>query len=123
MQSLSLKQKVIGIIIVLGLLLIAVFQRGFSEPNIPVNTETQSNEIRIVSTNPAGLKDKREVVVLPDQTIEVTFSESLQNVPETKIDIEPKKEVKIELSDDRKTVKIIPLKPYDLGQGYTLFIH
>ena len=123
MSNLTLKQKVIGVVIFLGLLLIAVFQRGFSVENAAVNqVQEDSSEIRMVSSNPPQLKDKKEVVVAPSQVIEFTFSEALENVPETKIEVEPVSDIKLELSEDRKTVKIIPVKPYSLGQGYTIFI-
>ncbi|MBI3109598.1 Ig-like domain-containing protein [Candidatus Daviesbacteria bacterium] len=74
---------------------------------------------RIVSTKPDPLD---ETIVSSTETIELTFSRPLENVPEFKIRIEPKTDYRVELSGDRKTAKIIPVSPYELGTTYTLFI-
>ncbi len=73
----------------------------------------------IVSTKPDPLE---EAIVTTDQIIEITFNRSLENVGEFKLRIEPEIEIKVELSDDRKTARIIPLTPYELGTTYTMFI-
>lgn len=80
-----------------------------SQPDIP----------RLVSTKPDPLED---TIIAADQIIEITFSHSLENVPEFKIKIEPKLDYKVELSGDKKIVRIIPVTPFELGTTYTLFI-
>lgn len=100
-----------------------------SSKTIPVQPDTQNREskveqpsdkgVRIVSTKPDPLE---EAVVSAAEEIEITFSHPLENEGQAKFRIEPKLDYKIVLSGDRKTAKIIPLKPYELGAGYTLFI-
>lgn len=82
--------------------------------------QNQSNESpRIVSTKPDPLDEN---IVSATETIEITFNRPLQNSGEFKVRLEPKIDYKVELSGDRKTAKIIPLKPYFLGTTYTMFI-
>ena len=86
----------------------------------PVIKNQQQNESpRIISTKPEPLEN---AVISASEVIEITFNRPLENVGEFKLRIEPKTEVKVELSGDRKTAKIIPVKPYQLGAGYTIFI-
>ncbi|MBI2019640.1 hypothetical protein HYS95_03170 [Candidatus Daviesbacteria bacterium] len=73
----------------------------------------------IVSTNPDPLEDN---LVSGVQVVEITFNRPLENVGEFKSRIEPKIEYRVELSPDRKTARITPLKPYPLGTTFTLFI-
>ncbi|MBU1031839.1 hypothetical protein KKE03_02890, partial [Patescibacteria group bacterium] len=73
----------------------------------------------IVSTKPDPLED---TIIPATATIEITFNRPLENVGEFKLRMEPKIDYKIELSGDRKTAKIIPVKPYQLGTTYTIFI-
>lgn len=82
-------------------------------------TATQNEPPKIVSTNPDPLEDN---IVSSTQTIEITFNRSLENVGEFKLRIEPKTNIKTELSNDRKTARIIPVKPFELGTTYTIFI-
>ena len=83
-------------------------------------TQNQQDESpRIISTKPDPLD---ETIVPATQVIEITFNKPLQNVPEFKLRIEPKYEYNVELSSDRKTAKIIPLKSLELGAAYTLYI-
>ena len=119
----STKTKIIAIVLAIGAILIAIFKFGLGGMATPRPSDTsQSDSITVVSTNPAPLKEKKEVVVLPTQPIEVTFNQPLENIPETRITIEPKADVKVELSGDKKTLKITPNTPFALGQGYTMFI-
>ncbi|MBI2596414.1 hypothetical protein HYW46_06835 [Candidatus Daviesbacteria bacterium] len=132
----SLKQKIIGIIVVLGIALIAVFQTGLGgnlsgrmdslrqladrgNDSVKGVNNTKDQEIKIISTNPSPLE---ETTILPMQAIEITFNQTLESAPEFKTSMEPKADYKTELSEDRKTAKIIPIKPYTLGGGYTLHI-
>lgn len=125
-MSLSLKQKIIASIVAFGLILIAIFNKGLALKNeAPANTspqtkpQVQTNTPELISTNPQALDG---TTILPTQIIELNFNLPLENDAEIKITFEPKAEYKIELSNDKKTAKIIPLKPYALGQGYSLSI-
>lgn len=115
--------KVIAAIITIGAILIAIFQFGLGGPATERPSDSsESDTISVVATNPAPLKEKKTVVVLPTQPIEITFNQPLENVPETRFVIEPKADYKAELSGDRKTLIITPITPYALGQGYSLII-
>jgi hypothetical protein len=119
----STKAKIITAIVVIGAILIAIFQFGLGGPGAERGVDTiQTESPVVVATNPAAMKEKKTVVVLPTQSIEITFNQPLENVPETRITIEPKADYKVELSGDKKTIKITPNTPYALGQGYSLFI-
>lgn len=119
----SAKVKIISIVITVGLILIAIFQFGLGGPGTPTPDETtQNQEIMIASTNPSQLKERKEFIIVPTQSLEITFNQPLENLPETRISIEPQADVKYELSADKKTIKIIPNTPFNLGQGYTIFI-
>lgn len=128
---LSLKQKIIGIIAIIGTILILIFQRGFSsnptatlEP-VRINLDPQpQKQIQIdtpelVSTNPSPLDG---AILWGLQPIEITFNMPLENIPELKYKLEPQIDIKVELSSDKKTVRFIPTKTLPLGVGFTLFI-
>lgn len=83
------------------------------------NSNTQSDKPQIVSTKPDPLNDS---IVGANDTLEISFNRALENVGEFKVRIEPKIDFKTELSGDRKTAKIIPSKPFELGTSYTIFI-
>lgn len=74
---------------------------------------------QIIATKPDPLN---ETIIPASQVIEIVFNRPLENVGEFKVRIEPKIEYKTELSQDRKTGKIMPTKPYELGISYTLTI-
>lgn len=78
-----------------------------------------SKDVTVVSTKPDPLDN---TIISANDIIEIVFTSPLENIGELKYRIEPKVDVKMELSSDRKTVKITPNKPYDLGFTYTLFI-
>lgn len=122
MFSLSLKQKIIGIIVALGLILIAIFQRGLyqseSSNNPPTQEITQVKTPRVLSTNPSPLEG---AVITPTQEVEIIFNKPLVNDP-ARIIIEPSHKIRTELSSDHKTMKVIPIEPYTLGAGFTLTI-
>ena len=90
-----------------------------STPPAPSATVSPSAKPQIVSTKPNPLD---ETIVSATEIVEITFNRPLENVGEFKSRIEPKIDYKVELSGDRKTAKIIPAKPYQLGTTYTLFI-
>ena len=81
--------------------------------------QSSNKEVRIISTKPNPLE---EAVIFATEQIEITFSHPLENEGQAKFRMEPKIDYKIVLSQDKKTAKIIPQKPYDLGTTYTLFI-
>lgn len=123
-----MKAKLMWIILALGVLLIALFSSGLYSTMLgsstqntspPVTTSTPSDEPSIVKTIPDNLDQS---TILPNQTLEITFSHTLVNLPETRWEIQPSVDIRSELSDDRKTLRLIPNTPFNLGQGYTLFI-
>lgn len=123
-MNISLKQKIVALIIALGVILIAIFQIGFGGKVTPVNdakeqTQTPDPSSKFQSVSPSNLEG---AVISPTQVIEVTFGLPLENQGEVKWQIEPKADLKVELSDDKKTAKFIPQKPYELGQSYNLSI-
>jgi len=85
----------------------------------PQSSEETNQAPRIVKTKPEPLE---EAIISATEVIEITFNKPLENAPELKTRMDPKNDYQIELSSDRKTAKIIPLKPYELGLTYTLFI-
>src|SRR3989344_4451135 len=87
---------------------------------VPVTSKPPDESARIVSTKPDSLSD---TIIPANQVIEISFNKPLQNIPEFKVRIEPKIEFKVELSSDRKTARIKPVKPFDLGTSYTLTIN
>ncbi len=114
--------------IVLGIVLMILgggflFKDVFLPRDKPVDTgsqpPSQSDKPQIISTKPEPLE---EAIVAADQVIEITFNRPLENVGEFKVRIEPEVEYKLELSGDRKTAKIIPIKPLELSTTYTIFI-
>lgn len=127
MPKLTLKQLIILLVGLVGAILILIFQRGIysqessttSTTPTPVTNSQSSEEPKVIATNPDPLEN---AVVLPNQTIEITFNLPIENIGELKNRIEPKLEYKIELSSDRKTAKFIPTKLFSLGHGYTIFI-
>lgn len=128
MNRITLKQKIMVVVALIGAALIFIFPRGIDnkppqsteQPRIQEQTQVNQNEEPgVVSTNPENLDG---TTILANQTIEITFNLPLENRGEFKNRIDPEAEYEIKLSDDRKTAKIIPLKPYKLGTGFTLFI-
>lgn len=86
----------------------------------PSPTPSQSGqEPRVVATNPSNLD---YAVILPTQTVEITFNLPIENEGEFKNSLEPKVDYIIKLSEDRKTAKIVPVTPFTLGTTFTLFI-
>lgn len=90
-----------------------------SNSNKATSAPSSSDKPQIISTKPNPLDEN---IVSANETIEITFNRPLENTGEFKLRLEPKIEYKVELSGDRKTARIIPLKPFFLGTTYTLFI-
>ncbi len=112
--------------VVIGIILIVVLAAGYlfltkaSKPQNPTSTPTtQSDKAQIVKTVPEPLD---QAIVPANQVIEITFNKPLQNIGEFKLRFETKKDIKVELSSDRKTAKITPLTPFDLGTEYAIYI-
>ncbi len=120
-----IKAKIIWIVIAIGVALVAIFSSGLYTRMLPTasrpaeENNASTGDVRVVSTNPANLHDS---TILPNQTIELTFSEQLVNVPETRWSISPGADIKAELSEDKKTLRLIPNTPFELGNVYTLLI-
>lgn len=122
------KAKFIIVIIIVGASLIFIsLRKGFDKPDSSPSSNSPAQSIpvspsdkpQIVSTKPDPL-DK--TILSSTEIIEITFNRPLENVGEFKVKIEPKIDFKLELSQDRKTGKIKPVKPYELGSTYTIFI-
>lgn len=114
-------------IITLGLILALNANRqnnaSDNQPPAQYTTQTQGDSPRILFTKPDPLE---EAIIGANEVVEIIFNRPLENEGELKLKFDPKLQYKIdyniELSQDRKTAKIIPLKPYELGSTYTLFI-
>lgn len=112
------KTSIVILIIIGAAFLLFIFKGSFSNKEKP-SIQPQKGSPGIISTRPDPLDNN---VVSATDIVEITFNRSLENVGEFKVRIEPKINYKVELSGDRKTAKIIPEKPYELGTTYTLFI-
>ncbi|MBI3485835.1 Ig-like domain-containing protein [Candidatus Daviesbacteria bacterium] len=124
-NNLSLRQKIIGAIIAIGLILIAIFQNGLY--HIPQNsTAASSNLVQKTPDNshPQLLSTKPEdgAIIKPDQIIELAFDQPIENKGEVKHTLTPKIDYNLDLTSDRKTIKLAPVKTFELGQSYTLTI-
>lgn len=124
----SLNKKILLFLLFIIVLFAAVSYYKTAKTNIPdktspapspTPTSSQNEPPKIVSTTPDPLEN---AIIGATSAIEIVFNRSLENVGEFKIRLEPKIDMKVELSQDRKTVKIIPTKPFELGVTYTLFI-
>lgn len=111
------------IILIIGIIFFySQYNKEDTTEKIQVNKNSvtaQNDPPKIVSTKPEPLA---EAIISATEIIEITFNRPLQNIGEFKVRIEPEIKYKVELSPDRKSAKIIPLSPYDLGRGYTLYI-
>lgn len=124
----GIKQKVIIVITILGLILIYIFQRGLGSTPQAQTTPSSKEKIevsatddpQVVSTKPSPLD---ESIISPTSTIEITFNRPLENIGEFKHKLEPKMDYQVKLSDDRKTAKITASPSFPLGTTYTLFIY
>lgn len=123
MSGVDLKKKIMVTVAIIGALLIIVFQRGIYSTNsnqAPQPQTQTTEEPGVVSTNPPNLENQ---VITPNQIVEITFNLPIENIGEFKNKLDPKPEnYQVKLSDDRKTAQIIPIKPFNLGTTFTLFI-
>ena len=113
------KKKAFVVAGVVGILLILLAKIGLgSSPRVPkISQQTNSDQVNLISTNPSPLDG---ATILPTQTIYLTFDQPAINAPYLYLKIDPEVDLDVELSGDRKTVKITPTKPYDLSHGYTI---
>ncbi len=113
-------KKIIIFLAVITIVIIILFlwQNKPQQISSPAPTPLQETP-QLISTKPDPLD---ETIVSSTEVIELTFSRPLENVPEFKIKIEPKPDYRVELSGDKKTAKIIPVAPFELGTTYTLFV-
>lgn len=121
----STKNKIIGPVIALGLVLIGIFSFGLYPKNTsqPIKTSSQiptqeTSGVKVISTNPNPLENS---VISPTQNIELSFNKPMVQ-DNSRLIIEPKASYNTQLSSDHKTLKIIPSKSFDLGKDYTLTI-
>lgn len=121
-------KKVVAAIIIITFIIVIIFlvfseknQVATTPPQPPTSSQapSQTDKPQIVSTKPNPLDNN---IVSSTEPIEITFNRPLENVGEFKLRIEPKTDYKVELSGDRKTARIIPVKPFPLGTTFTLFI-
>lgn len=116
--------KLVGIIVIVILSAVGFFIfKKQAAPKAEIQQTTtptkEDSSPKIVSTKPDPLEN---TIIPADGIIEITFNAPLQNSGEFKTRIEPKVEYKIELSQDRKTAKIIFQQALELGRSFTLFI-
>ena len=118
-------KKISGLIVIIVIIVMTVVMLNRARPVEPqpkVETTpqiTQEDKPQIISTKPDPLE---EAIISATEVIEITFNKPLENKGEFKLRIDPKIDFNIELSSDRKTAKIIPVAPFELGKTYTLFI-
>lgn len=113
-------------LIIVGIIVVIVLGKLFSAKNPtqkiltpPSPTSQQSENPQLLSTSPSPLD---QATILPIQVLEFIFNQPLVNVPEVKWTLEPKADLQATISDDRKTFKLTPQKPFTLGVLYTLTI-
>lgn len=120
-----MNKKIVSLIVVLGVLFLGVFlvnhQKEEKTEPMPITNPSVpgTDPPKIISTKPDPLEN---TIVSATEVIEITFNRPLENKGEFKLRVDPKTDFKIELSGDRKTAKIIPVQPYELGKTYTIFI-
>ncbi|MBI2020436.1 hypothetical protein HYS94_03355 [Candidatus Daviesbacteria bacterium] len=116
------------VVLVIGLAVLAgIFwwiNQNNKQSSVPnqnqINPQSNQDEsAEIISTKPDPLDN---ATISSDEIIEITFNKSLSFTGEFKHRLEPEIEYSLELSEDKRTVKIIPDKPFELGYEYTLII-
>lgn len=117
------KSKLIWVVtsVILIALAIKIFgNHPYSASPSPQPSSTpQPQSPQIVSVLPSPLDG---AIILPTQSISVTFSEAFLTAGGFKYTLEPNIDHKISISGDAKTMTITPNKPYDFNQSYTLHI-
>ena len=109
-----MKKIILGIILIVGAGFIYLFftrsthQITNSPQTTSTSTPTEKDSPTIVSTKPDPLEG---AFIGANDEVDITFNRSLENVGEFKLRLETKKDVKVLLSSDRKTARIIPVTP------------
>lgn len=116
-------KKIIIFLIILFLAGLGVFlfatnkNPSFVAPIQSEDVKTPEKDVAIISTDPSPLEN---IIITKDQVIKISFSSNLENVPEFRYDINPKINLKVELSSDKRTISFTPEKGFVLGTAYTL---
>lgn len=121
------KKILIYLVLIIAIFLVFFFYKKVIPVNAPTPVKQSTQEQKdiskdlpkIISTKPDPLEEN---IVSSSDTVEITFNKPLENVGEFKSRLEPKIDYKVELSSDRKTARIKPVKGFLLGTTYTLFI-
>lgn len=90
-------------------------------PEKTIEDKKSSASPEFLFTKPEGL-EKDVKVILPSQTIEITFNQPIENIGEFKHKLEPKVKYQAKLSDDKKTVILNPEGSFPVGTEFTLFV-
>lgn len=129
-MSFTLKQKIIGAVIAVGVVLIAIFQMGFyrtdrqstlapeDKGTAESSEQADDGSPRIISTVPEKIDGE---VLLPAQEIVIRFNMPLEGFDRNvHVIFEPKLEFEAQVSGDRKSVTIKPKVAYAAGRSYLL---
>lgn len=112
-----------SVIVLAFFLVFYIGNRGDSIKADPKNQATTApipgpdDKPGVISLNPAD-----ESVIPQDSVIEITFNRPVENEGELKIKFDPEIKFKKTLSQDRKTAKVAPEEPLELGTTFTMFI-
>ena len=118
-----MKKKLTILVVIITVTAAGLLWLKTNQPLTPSSSTTtpptQTDKPQIISTKPDPLEN---AIIGANEIIEISFNRPLENVGEFKSRLEPKIDYKVELSPDRKTARIIPNKPYELGASFTIFI-
>lgn len=121
----SLRSKIIAVVLAIGLLLIAIFGFGLEDEALKptakeeIKKEQPKDRPYVVSTNPDLMQ---EALIPPGQTIEITFSEPFENRGEVKYELMPEIAHEAQEANEKTTFRIVPKPLFKVGAGYTLRI-
>lgn len=121
------KNKLILALVVCAIIIAGVFlyQNKKVAPQAPQEAPKQeqntSSDPVIISTSPAGILDKTEVI-LPNQEIRINFNLPIENIGEFKHEITPVTKYQAKLTDDRKSVVIKADGLFPVGVEFTLIM-
>lgn len=131
MKNWGWREKIIAVVVALGLALIAFFSTGFYKQQkqstistSAVDTTSASNKLKadsggkIISVSPDNLL---EGTVLPTQIIKIGFGQQIEGFdPNYHVIIEPSADVEVVLLGDGKTIEIRPKPTFAVGTGYSI---
>ncbi len=126
MNVLKINKTGIGLIVALGIGLIVLFTRGLYSPlpaqKIGINPSVSpgQEEVKVVSMIPANLNGS---TININQEIALTFNYPIDEADKKfELFITPDPGYKLQMSSDKKTVKVILNKSFELGQTYGIHI-